>query len=324
MSKRFYPDYSQGRLAPPAEAFLRRLAMAGFPPAHELPPAQVRQNTWPGMRWVIGEPEARAGVSNLLIPGPVSELPARLYTPHGNGPFPLLIYFHGGWWVFWDLDVTDTLCHALATQAGCAVLSVSYRLAPEHKYPAGVEDAYAATQWAAANAAQLQGDPDRLAVAGDSAGGNLAAVVALLARDRGAPRLMHQLLICPVTNVATLDTPSYRFFAESPWSPKPLAEWARGHYLSHDSQRQEPSVSPLLATDLRHLPPATLITAEFDTLRDEGEAYAARLREAGVQVHHSRYDGMIHDFPVMAGLFDAAGVALAEVAAHLRSAFRSG
>jgi len=298
--------------------------MAGFPPAHELAPAQVRQNTWPGMEWVVGEAQAGASVSDLLIPGPGGQIPARLYTPHGKGPFPLLIYFHGGWWVFWDLDVTDTLCHSLATQASCAVLSADYRLAPEHKYPAGVEDAYAATQWAAANAVQLQGDPGRLAVAGDSAGGNLAAVVTLMARDRGAPHLMHQLLICPVTNVASLETESYRLFAESPWSPKSLAEWARRHYLSNESQSQEPSVSPLLASDLRRLPPATVITAEFDTLRDEGEAYAARLRAAGVQVHHARYDGMIHDFPVLAGLFDSAEVALAEAAAQLQAAFASG
>lgn len=321
MAAYLYPSYHQGELAPQAQAFLQRLAKAQLPATHSLTPVQVRESTWPAMRKLVGNPEAVAQVEDLDIPGPAGQIPIRVYTPEGNGPFPVLVYFHGGWWVFWDLDVTDNLCRSLANAAACVVISVGYRLAPEHKYPAAVEDAYAATVWAAANADRIWGDPSCIAVGGDSAGGNLAAVVSLIARHRGSPSLAHQLLICPVTNISASDTESYRYFGEGLWSPKALAQWAVSFYLSDKALAQQPFVSPLLAQDLSALPAALVITAEFDTLRDEGEAYAQQLREAGVEVRCTRYHGMLHDFPILAGVFDQAKDAIDEAATALRSAF---
>jgi acetyl esterase len=273
------------------------------------------------MRDLIGDPEVVANVENFKIPGPAGRIPIRVYTPEGRGPFPILVYFHGGWWVFWDIDVTDNACRSLANGASCVVVSVDYRLAPEHKHPAAVEDAYAATKWVATNADRTQADPTRIAVGGDSAGGNLAAAVSLVARDRGGPPLAHQLLICPIADASSFDTDSYRYFGEGLVSPKALGQWAVDHYLSEKGQAGHPLVSPLLAEDLRELPPALVITAEFDTLRDEAEAYASRLREAGGVVTCTRYDGMIHDFPVFAAVFDQAKDAIDEAATALRGAF---
>jgi acetyl esterase len=201
------------------------------------------------------------------------------------------------------------------------VVSVDYRLAPEHKHPAAVEDALAATKWVAANAERIQANPTLIAVGGDSAGGNLAAAVTLVARDRGGPPLAHQLLICPITDVSSFDTDSYRYFGEGLVSPKALGEWAVNHYLTEKEQAQNPLVSPLLAEDLSRLPPALVITAEFDTLRDEAEAYASRLREAGGAVTCTRYEGMIHDFPVFVAVFDRAKDAIGQAATALLGAF---
>ena len=321
MTTSFYPSYTQGKLDPQAEAILQQIEEADLPGLHTLTPQQVRERTWPGMRDLIGDPEAVANVENLKIRGPSGQISVRVYTPEGRGPFPILVYFHGGGWVFWDIDVTDGLCRSLANGASCVVVSVDYRLAPEHKYPAAVEDAYAATQWVATNADRIQADPTRIAVGGDSAGGNLAAAVTLVARDQGGPPLAHQLLICPTTDVSSFDTDSYRHFGEGPESLKALGQWAVKHYLTEKEQAQHPLVSPLLAKDLGQLPPALVITAEFDTLRDEAEAYARRLREAGGVVTCTRYDGMIHDFPVFAAVFDQAQDAIDEAATALRGAF---
>jgi acetyl esterase len=321
MATNLYPLYTQGELDPQARTFLQRIAKAKLPATYTLTPMQVRAHTWPAMQKLVGNPEVVANVENLPIPGLAGQIPIRVYTPEGRGPFPILVYFHGGWWVFWDVDVTDNLCRSLANGASCVVVSVDYRLAPEHKHPAAVEDAYAATEWAAANAKRIQGDPTRIAVAGDSAGGNLAAVVSLFARDQGRPSLVHQLLICPITNVSSFDTESYRYFGEGLWSPKALSQWAVNHYLTDEEQAEHAFVSPLLVEDLSELPPAAVITAEFDTLRDEGEAYASRLRKAGVSVTCSRYNGMIHDFLILAGVFDQAKDAINEAATALRSAF---
>jgi acetyl esterase len=321
MATSFYPSYTQGELDPQAKALLQQIKEADLPEPHTLTPQQVREGTWPGMRDLIGDPEVVANVENIKIPGPEGQIPIRVYTPEGRGPFPILVYFHGGGWVFWDIDVTDNACRSLANGASCVVVSVDYRLAPEHKYPAAVEDAYAATKWVATNAGRIQADPTRIAVGGDSAGGNLAAAVTLVARDRGGPPLAHQLLICPVTDVSSFDTDSYRHFGEGPESLKALSQWAVNHYLTEKEQAQHPLVSPLLAQDLSGLPPALVITAEFDTLRDEGEAYAGRLREAGGAVTCTRYDGMIHDFPVFAAAFDQAQDAIDRAATALRGAF---
>ena len=259
-------------------------------------------------------------VEDRRIPGPGGEIPVRLYRPRTRGPLPLLVFLHGGGFVVCDLDTHDPLCRLLANAVGCAVLSVDYRLAPEAKFPAAPEDCYAATCWAAENARALGTDPSRIAVAGDSAGGNLAAVVAQQVRDRSGPDLVHQLLIYPVTHHA-FDTLSYRENAEGYFLTRGMMEWFWNHYLEKPEHGRDPLASPLVAEDVSGLAPATVVTAEFDPLRDEGEAYAERLRAAGVPVELQRYDGMFHGFFAMTEMLDTAREAMEHAAGRLRAAF---
>lgn len=267
-----------------------------------------------------GEPSPVAGVVDRRIPGPAGEIPVRIYTPVGTAPLPLLVYFHGGGWVLGSIETHDKICRELANGAGCVVVSVDYRLAPEHKFPAAADDCYAATQWAAAHAAELGADARRLAVGGDSAGGNLAAVVAQMARDRGGPGLVFQLLIYPAT-AAAFDTPSYRDNAEGYLLTTGDMRWFWDHYLTGPADAANPYASPLRAARLGGLPPALVITAEFDPLRDEGEQYARGLEEAGVPARLTRYDGMIHGFFGMTHLMDKARAAVQEASGNLRLAF---
>ncbi|WP_207956092.1 alpha/beta hydrolase [Rubrobacter marinus] len=231
----------------------------------------------------------------------------------------MVVFFHGGSFSMGDLDLYDAPCRALASGAGSLVVAVAYRLSPENPFPAGVEDAYRATEWVVEHAGELGGDPSRVAVAGDSAGGNIAAVVALLARERGGPPLVFQALVYPNTD-ATLGSASWEAFDGYVLTKEGMRE-AFGAYLSGGADPKDRRVSPLFAPDLEGLPPALVVTGEYDPLRDEGEAYAARLREAGVGVRHTRYPGMIHGFFQMAGALDAGGRVVREVSAALRSAF---
>jgi acetyl esterase len=311
---------AQKRLDPQAEALLQQMAQRNIPPLHTLTPTQARE-VMRKMAALSAKPEPVAKVENLTIPEPDEQIPVRIYTPQGNGPFPVLVFFHGGGWVICDLDTHDNLCRSLTNRACCVVVSVDYRLAPEHKFPAAVEDAYAATQWVANNANRINGDPARVAVGGDSAGGNLAAVVAILARDRNGPRLVYQLMIYPVTNVSAADTDSHRDYADGYFLDRGDGEWFCYNYLNCEADRFNPLVSPLLAPDLSNLPPALVITAEFDVLRDDGESYAKRLKEAGVPVKYTRYKGMIHGFMSMEGLLDQARNGIEEASAALRQAF---
>jgi acetyl esterase len=258
-------------------------------------------------------------VEDRRIPGTAGEIPLRVYTPEGRGPFPLIAFFHGGGFVLCSLETHDELCRALCRDAGAVVVSVDYRLAPEAKYPAAADDCYAATAWCAAHAAELGADPARLAVAGDSAGGNLAAVTALRARDLGAPQIRHQVLIYPVTD-CNCDTPSYRENAQGFGLTAEAMRWFWSHYLETPAQGREPYACPVRAPDLKGLPPATVITAEYDPLRDEGEDYAAKLRAAGVPVVLKRYDGMIHGFVSMGDMLDDGRAAQQLVAEQLRAA----
>ncbi len=310
-----------GVLDPQVQMLIQMVEAMGAPPTYTLTPTESRAALKSTAAMVAGELEAVANIENLEIPGPVVDIPIRIYTPEGSGPFPILVYFHGGGWVQGDLDTHENVCRALANGAACVVVSVDYRLAPEHKFPAAIEDAYAATGWVAENAARLRGDATRIAVGGDSAGGNLAAVVSLMARDQGGPALVYQLLIYPATDVSTLDTASYRDYGEGYVLLKADIVWFLDHYLADEQDRHNPLVSPLLAQDLSGLPPALIVAAEFDVLRDEGKAYAQRLEQAGVPVTYTLYDGMVHAFLSVTGMLDQAKQGLAETAAALHAAF---
>ena len=305
-------------LDPQAKAILDLMpAMAAV---DDLDAATLREEMRAQSALSPGPPEPVANVEDRMIPGPDGEIPVRVYTPEGSGPFPVLVFFHGGGFVICDLETHDGTCRSLANVPSCLVVSVDYRLAPEHRFPAAPEDCYAATCWAAEHAAAHGGDASRLAVAGDSAGGNLAAVVSLMARDRSGPPLCFQLLIYPVTNGA-FDTESYRENAEGYLLTTDMMKWFWTQYLADPALAGEPYASPLRADDLAGLPPALCLTAGYDPLRDEGEAYAARLREAGVPVEQRRYDGMFHGFFAMTAFLDTARDALAHAGGALRKSF---
>jgi acetyl esterase len=305
-------------LAPAARTMIDRMEEAGFPPLWELPLEQARAAG--ALFGTMDEPPAVASVEDRVIPGPAGDLPVRIYTPDGNSPRPVVAYFHGGGFVFCSIDTHDGTCRRLANATGAVVVSVEYRLAPEHCFPAAPDDCYAATMWVHEHASELGGDPRRLVVAGDSAGGNLAAVVAHMARDRGGPPIAFQALIYPVIDAAC-DTPSYSENAEGYFLEKQAMRWFWDQYLGVDCDGTDPQASPIKARDLSSLPPAVVITAEYDPLRDEGEAYADALRGAGVPVTMRRYDGMIHGFASMPMLFPEADEAMGRIGEALHSAF---
>ena len=269
---------------------------------------------------VAGVPfEEVAEVRDVTIEA-VPPIGARLYRPLGaSAVLPLLVYFHGGGWVVGSVALSDPPCRALANASGCAVLSVEYRLAPEHRYPAAADDAYAATAWAADHARELGIDPRRIAVSGSSAGGNLAAVVTLMARERRGPRIALQLLYVPVTD-HDFETASYRAYATGNGLTLSGMRWFWDHYLPDVTRRNEPHASPLRAPDLRGLPPAIVVTAECDPLRDEGKAYAERLRAAGAAVTYLEYAGMVHGFMSWSSVVPAGRRAFAEVGSAMRKA----
>ncbi len=299
------------------QAFIDQLAAGGGRGFHEMEVAEARQAIL--QLFQVENPEPVAKVEDRTIPTPNGDLPIRLYTPEGDGPLPVLVFFHGGGWVVGNLESHDATCRALANAAGCITLAVDYRLAPEHKFPAAPEDCYEATKWAVLNAAALGGDPQRVAVGGDSAGGNLAAAVALMSGDRGAPSLAYQLLLYPVTN-HSFDTESCKQNGEDYLLTKDSMVWFWDHYLENDEAGNAPYASPLQAKYVNSPPPGLVITAEFDPLRDEGEAYGKRLQDAGADIKISRYDGTIHGFFSFFHL-DAQKKALAEVAEELKTAF---
>jgi acetyl esterase len=259
------------------------------------------------------------------LPGPGGALPYRIYRPQHPAaqPLPALVFFHGGGCVFGDIDTHDGFCRTLCAESGCAVISLGYRQAPEHKFPAAVEDSYAATRWVVDHAAALGLDPHRIAVGGDSAGGGLAAVVCQMAAADPGPRLALQMLFCPVMDMRAA-TPSRRDFAEGYFLTQATIDWMLRHYCAADTDLDDPRLSPLRAPRLSGLPPAHIHTAEFDPLRDEGEAYANALRQAGVATRYTCHAGMIHYFYAMAGAIPAARTALKGAAAAMREALISG
>jgi acetyl esterase len=269
----------------------------------------------------LAAPEV-ASVVNRTIPGPASDIPIRVYTPKGGAaPRPVLVFFHGGGWVIGDLETHDAPCRQLASAVPALVVAVDYRLAPEHRFPAALDDAWAATAWVSEHGASIGVDPSRIAVGGDSAGGTLTAGVTFRARERGLP-LAFQLLVYPVTD-HRFDTASYEACASGYGLTRAAMQWYWDLYLGPEGDGSAPEASPLRADDLAGLPPALVQTCEFDPLRDEGEAYGARLAAAGVPATVSRYDGLIHGVFRMPGTVPAAWAMLEEAAAALRAAFAS-
>lgn len=308
-------------LDPQAKALFDFIGLSSFPPIETLTPQAARDRFI-----VLAEarrqmaPEPVHQVRDLNIPGPGGQVAIRVYSPDIPVPAPALIYFHGGGWVLGDLDGHDHVCRALANSVPCVVLSVDYRLAPEHKFPAAVDDSYAATAWIAAHTAGFGVDPSRIAVGGDSAGGNLAAVVSQIARDRRGPNIVFQLLIYPGTDMR-MGMPSIDENADGPLLTKTAMTWFVNHYLNSEADRLNPLASPLLASDLSRLPPAFIITAECDPLRDEGEEYGRRLERAGVTAGIQRYQGMPHGFFSFAAALDGGRRALEDATSRLQSAF---
>jgi acetyl esterase len=305
-------------LDPQARRLLDQMAAVGIPPFHTMTPQQARDQMLIASRFLGPLTEIRA-VEDREVPGPEGAIPIRVYHPSEGEAQPAVVFFHGGCWLMGDIRTHDAYCRTLARRSGAMVVSVDYRLAPEHKYPAAAEDAYTATRWVTEHADTIGADPERIAVMGDSAGGNLAAVVALMARERGGPPLAFQLLVYPITDF-NLDTPSYRENGTGFHLTRDDMIWCWGHYLSNELEGYHPYASPLRADDFLGLPPALILTAEYDPLRDEGEAYARKLKDAGVPVRLKRYDGMIHGFVRRTDLLDKAREALDDVASALREA----
>jgi acetyl esterase len=307
-------------LDPQVKVLLDQMAAAKQPPFHTQTPTDARK-AMGAMLNVLGPGPAVHKVEDRKIPGPGGEIPLRIYTPAGksNG---ILVYFHGGGWVVGDIASHDYVCRALNNESECVVVSVDYRLAPEHKFPAGPDDCYAATQWASKNAGSLGSDADHIAVGGDSAGGNLAASIALMARDRGGPRIRHQMLIYPAIDAAMNTASQKEFTADGFVLSKLDMEWFWGYYLKDSKDGENPYASPNRAKDLKNLPTAHVITASHDPLRDEGEAFAEQLKKAGNKVKLKRYEGVVHGFVSLQAAIDQGKTATRELAQELRASLK--
>lgn len=292
------------------------------PPMSDADPQTARRNfrTLLTLSSGMGEPPEVAAIEDLEVPGGDGPIPARLYRPVAEGPVPTLVFFHGGGFVIGDVEGYEGQARLLCHDVGAAVLSVDYRLAPEHPFPAAIDDALTATRWALASVADLGGDPARVAIGGDSAGGNLSAVTAQTLQGEGdgsIPALAAQLLLYPATDF-TGKRPSYEANGEGLFLTLDDMLWFEGHYLAEETPRKDPRVSPLLAADLSGLPPAIVATADLDPLRDDGIAYADALCAAGVEVIDHRYDGLIHGFLALGVISEAARAAVEEICADLR------
>lgn len=304
-------------LDPQAKAVLDAVEALGLPPNYTVSPEEARTNMM--SRPMAVGPEV-AKVENRTVANGDFQVPVRIYTPEGSGPFPVLSWFHGGGWVVGNLDTADSTARHLTVSAECVVVSVDYRLSPEAKFPVPYDDCYAVTKWIAQNAASINVDPTKIAVGGDSAGGNLAAGVSLAAKDRGDLPIAFQLLVYPVTAV-NFETDSYQQNANGYGLILDTMKWYWKHYLSNEADAKNPYAAPLEAKDLSGLPPALVITAEFDPLRDEGEAFGEKLQAAGVATTITRYDGMIHGFFGMSAVIDKGTQAIAQAATELKAAF---
>jgi len=308
-------------LDPQVAAVLEKIRLAGSREYWQMTPAQARD--WHNRKAGILDipPEPVHAVEDRVVHAHDAAVPVRIYTPRASAsPLPVLVWLHGGGHVVGSLQSYDALCRKLALSGDCIVVSVDYRLAPEHRFPAGVTDSFAALEWTAQHAAEIGGDAARIAIGGDSAGGNLAAVCAILARDAGAPALVFQLLVYPRT-APEEDSPSHHALAQGYLLTRKVILWFHDHYRASESDRRDFRYAPLIASDLSRLPPALIIVGEYDPLRDDGIAYANRLRDAGNEVHLADYPGMVHPFFSMGGAVDAGRRAMVEATAALRRAF---
>ena len=311
-------------LDPVAEALVNNIRASGFPGWSSLPIDQARAVILQ-MKALAGEPEAVARVEDICIPGSGSgEILARLYIPESQAPTPVMVYMHGGGWVLGDYTSVDVLVRRLANRSKCAILSVNYRLAPEHKYPSALDDVDSALKWVRANAMQWALDADRLAVGGDSSGANLAAAASILCRDRGGPTLAFQLLVYPALD-RNYHTASYNRFGDGALSLLSRADviWFHGHYVNRAEELDLPYVSPLRAASFSHLPPTLLVCAEIDPLLSESIDFAVRLKEAGVPVQVKIYPGMFHGFWRVGGVLSQASQAIDDAALRIREALDS-
>jgi acetyl esterase len=309
-------------LDPDAAAVFKAFQEAGRPPYETVSPAEARELYLKGRVVTNPEPPELKSVQPLAIPSPTGSIPSRIYMPmklrQANGLAPCLVFFHGGGWVIGDLDSHDVVCRKLADEGQLILISIDYRLAPEHKFPAAVDDAIAATEWIAANAKQLGIDAARLMVSGDSAGGNLAAVVAISARDGNGPAIAGQVLIYPAVDFA-MTHPSHSEPETSILLTHSVIRWFRDHYLNGAADVDDWRASPARAKTLVGLPPAYVLTAGADPLRDEGDEYARRLEEAGVAVTHRTFPGQFHGFFTMGKLLQQANIAASEIGAWMRA-----
>jgi len=308
-------------LDPHVKALLAMLGAAGRPDLQKVTPNDARHGLRALAQAAGFQNVQTGGIEDGELPGPAGPLPYRIYTPAGaaDGPLPGIVYFHGGGFVLGCLDSHDGLCRQLANASGCRLVSVCYRLAPEHRFPAAVEDAIAALGWVSGEAARLGIDPQRIVVAGDSAGGNLAAVVSQLVSRTGGPKIALQVLFCPATD-GVRDTESLRAFAEGYLLEAEGIRWFSEHTYHPDADLRDPRISPLHAADLSGLPPAHIHTAACDPLRDEGKAYADRLQQSGVEVSYTCHDGMIHYFYALGGAIPYAHTAIEQAGAAIRQA----
>ncbi|MGW2227106.1 alpha/beta hydrolase [Streptomyces formicae] len=305
---------------PQLQALYDQRAEQGARPLYTMTLEEARAADLAAIQADSGTPEQVAEVTDESIPGPAGPLPVRVYRPAGEGPLPVLVYFFGGGWTLGSIATSDAICRSLANAAGCLTIAVGYRLAPEHKFPAAPQDCLAGVRWAVEHAGRFGGDGARVAVGGDSAGGNLAAVVSLMARDAKGPDILAQLLVYPNTDYLA-DTASRRENTDPLLFNDKSVQWYWDNYLASPDDGTDPRVSPLRAPDHTGLPPALVITAEYDPLRDEGEQYAERLRASGVRVEATRYPGVAHGFFAMAGTLDAGRRAIEQAATYLRTAF---
>jgi acetyl esterase len=305
-------------LDPQAQQYLEAARRAALPPLPAISLEKGRTRSAKALTY-LGAREPVEHVRDIVIPGPGGELRARHYVPRTNVPLPTVLFLHGGGWVLNNLDTHDHVCRALANLSGCAFLSVDYRLAPEHKFPAAVNDAEAALNWLAKNCADLQADPSRLAIAGDSSGATLATVAALRARRGESVHLACQVLIYPATDHWTAETNSYHENGRDYLLTRELMIWFWEKYLPAGVSLDDPAICPLRAPDLKEMPPTLLITAEYDPLRDEGEAYARRLESSGVPTTLTRYHGMLHGFIMHFSIMDQGRVCLRQIAEFLRT-----